>query len=246
VSAPAALLAVLLAVLPVQDGAPPQARAALARGDCERALLLALDGLGDGASAAELAFLESVLRDPRHVRSTTSDRAWQTLARHPHAGRTTLVNPGEPGQALVVSGVVRDAAGAPLADAVLHLFQTDATGHYTPTKVMDEPHARLMGWLATDAEGRFEFTTIRPGGYPGTPERRGVDWEIPSHVHFVVTHPGHAARAFQMVFDDDPRMRPERWRRWAVEGHLPVVPVTRDETNVQRATLVITLDPAGG
>jgi protocatechuate 3,4-dioxygenase beta subunit len=163
------------------------------------------------------------------------------LAKHPSLTRASLVPPGEAGEPLVVTGVVRDADGHPLAGAHLHLFQTDTTGQYTPTEPMDEPHARLFAYIVTAEDGRFELTTIRPGGYPGTPEHSGLEWRIPSHIHFEVAHTGHAERRFQLVFDDDPRMQPEYWREWAKKGGQPVVKVTRDATNVAHAELEIVL-----
>jgi len=113
----------------------------------------------------------------------------------------------EPGIPLVIRGVVRGPDGVPVSGASLHVFHTDARGWYTPTKVMDEPHARLAGRVSADADGRFEIRTIRPGPYPvteETPENR----RIPQHVHFEVSASGCAFRRFQLVFADDPRMTP--------------------------------------
>jgi catechol 1,2-dioxygenase len=154
--------------------------------------------------------------------------------------RLDLAGPDEPGIRLVVRGVVHGPDGAPIAGASLRVFQTDAHGWYTPTKVMDEPHARLMGRVTTDAEGRFEIHTIRPGAYPvtdATPEDR----RIPAHVHFEVSASGFAFRRFQLVFENDPRMTPY-WHEWAREDRHPVVPVVELSDGSQSCTLEITLE----
>ena len=152
------------------------------------------------------------------------ERVRGVLRQFPWAGRAIVASDDEPGQRLVVSGTIRDEAGKPIAGARLHVFQTDAQGHYTRARVMDEPHARLFAFITTGADGRFEFSTIRPGGYPGTPERQGEQWRIPSHVHVEIDASGFAHRGFQMVFEDDPRMTPY-WHDWARKGRHPVVKV---------------------
>jgi protocatechuate 3,4-dioxygenase alpha subunit len=58
----------------------------------------------------------------------------------------------------VVTGRLRDGDGAPLADGAVELWQASPAASET-----------FPGWgrAATDAEGRFRFTTIRPGPLPG-------------------------------------------------------------------------------
>ncbi len=120
------------------------------------------------------------------------------------------------------------------------MFHADARGWYTPTKVMDEPHARLAGRVSTDAEGRFEIRTIRPGPYPVTDETP-EDRRIPQHVHFEISAEGFAFRRFQLVFADDPRMTPY-WHEWARDGRNPVVPVETHEDGTESCAVDVTLE----
>jgi len=172
------------------------------------------------------------------------ERIRSLLRQFPALTKAEIARTGEPGQKLMVSGVIRDPRGNPISSAVLHVFQTDAQGHYTRERVMDEPHARLFDFIQTGADGRFEFTTIRPGGYPGRPDRQGEQWRIPSHVHFEIDAPGFAHRSFQMVFDDDERMTPY-WHEWAKKGRHPVVHVTRGPDGGDRVVHDVTLQSAG-
>jgi protocatechuate 3,4-dioxygenase beta subunit len=174
--------------------------------------------------------------------SSAKARRW--LAAHPWPGRATLAPIGEPGDRMVVSGVVRDAAGQPLAGAKLHLFHADASGHYRAEKAMDEPHARLNGWILTGADGRYEFESVRPGGYPQPRGDVAADagdarW-IPQHVHVEIETPGREPRRFQMVFADDPRMTPH-WQKWAKDGENPVLTLVKDEQGVLRGVCDVTL-----
>ena len=101
----------------------------------------------------------------------------------------------EPGDRLVVTGRTLDGNKA-VAGVSLFVFHTDAAGRYAPG--MDnregELHPRLHGALRTDAEGRYQYETTRPGSYDGGP----------SHVHYIVTARGYKPLLLALQFDDDP------------------------------------------
>lgn len=107
-----------------------------------------------------------------------------------------IAPPEERGEAMIITGVVRDNQRRPAAGIVVYAYQTDATGIYPPSTTR---HGRLRGWVRTDAAGRYRFDTIRPGGYPNS--------TIPQHVHMHVIEPGKATYYIdEMVFSDDPRL----------------------------------------
>lgn len=184
--------------------------------------------------------LKRLIDGPDPVSNEHSQRIREILRQYARAETISLISKDEPGDRLNVSGTVRDPAGKPVGGAVLSVFQTDMNGHYTRVRVMNEPNARLFGFLKTDSAGHFEFNTIRPGGYPGAPGREGEQWRIPQHIHIQVTAPGYQSRNFQMVFDDDPRMT-AYWREWARKGNNPVMNVNRDKDGVQHVVCDITL-----
>jgi protocatechuate 3,4-dioxygenase beta subunit len=98
-----------------------------------------------------------------------------------------------------VTGVVYAADGrTPVASASVYVYQTDARGHYRPDDPRGNRDPRLKALLRTDAAGRYSFTTIRPGSYPGT--------RIPQHIHYVIAAAGHGSLVFEIVFDDDPNV----------------------------------------
>jgi protocatechuate 3,4-dioxygenase beta subunit len=90
-----------------------------------------------------------------------------------------MTGPEEPGQPLIVTGTVYQSDGrTPAAGVELLVYQTDATGVYGNGPGSNEANARLRCRLKTDASGRYEVRTIRPGRYPtGGP---------PAHVHIKV------------------------------------------------------------
>lgn len=186
--------------------------------------------------------LKRLIDRPNPVSDRLDRRVREILRQYARVEKISLVNDDEPGEKLSVKGTVRSLEGEPVAAAVIYVFQTDALGHYTRASVMNEPKARLFGYLKTDKHGHFEFSTIRPGGYPGRADRQGEQWRIPEHIHFQITAPGHQFRNFQMVFADDPRMTPY-WHDWAKRGNQVVVKVTLTNVGSKEAVCDVVLQP---
>jgi len=72
--------------------------------------------------------------------------------------RSNLLEPGDKPE-IVLSGQVLNQFGTPIPDAVVDLWSSDAAGNY------DMVTYRYHGFVRTDAQGRYEFTTIIPGCY---------------------------------------------------------------------------------
>lgn len=113
-------------------------------------------------------------------------------------GSVSRIGPeSEPGSPLVINGrVYQTDSRTPAAGITVFAYQTDATGVYDVPS--NGPHSwRLKGWAVTDAEGRFQFRTIRPASYPNA--------AVPQHVHLHLEGP-HVPRRWttSLEFDDDP------------------------------------------
>ena len=100
----------------------------------------------------------------------------------------------EPGTPFLVHTTLLDPAGKPAAGVEVFAYQTDRAGIYAAPGAADQ--WRLKGWAVTDAQGRFEFRTIRPGSYP--------EGGNPAHIHLIFTTTCCGRQASEMVFDDDP------------------------------------------
>lgn len=169
------------------------------------------------------------------------DRAWLDLHPYPRfreairdaadARPLAVARADEPGTRLAIEARVEDASGAPVAGALVYLYQTSAEGWYASDGVHvagnsgDARHARLFGYVRTDANGRFTVSTVRPGSYPGG--------DLPAHVHVAIRPRGaDAARVTEIQFDDDPKLTPE-WRERARLAGCIVAAVERDERGAQ-------------
>lgn len=148
--------------------------------------------------------------------------------------KTAVTKSDEPGEKLVVKGAVLDANGRkPLVGASVYVYQTDASGLYTPG-VNDNRNPRLRGYMRTDATGRYEFTTIKPAPYPNN--------RIPAHIHYVVTAAGYPQRVFEIVFAGDPLIDARTKESAAQEGSaFSIRPLTRDAAGVLQCTQDVVL-----
>ena len=108
----------------------------------------------------------------------------------------TITDPAEPGTRMTVSGRVLGADDRPVAGASIYVYHTDAKGEYVRGSSGGSDRPRLYGYLRSDSQGRYSFTTIKPGSYPNS--------RNPGHVHFEVTAPGHQSRIYEIVFEGDP------------------------------------------
>jgi protocatechuate 3,4-dioxygenase beta subunit len=109
-----------------------------------------------------------------------------------------------PGKKIKVFGIVKNAEGNSIANALVYLYHTDSRGWYAAdaphvtTAGSDFGHARLFGYLKTGTDGRFELHTIKPAGYPQS--------DLPAHIHVHVSAEGYSPFVNEFLFDDDERL----------------------------------------
>jgi protocatechuate 3,4-dioxygenase, beta subunit len=121
---------------------------------------------------------------------------------------TTNAGTGSPalGERIVVSGRVLEQDGRPVPHTLIEVWQCNAAGRYN--HVLDTHDAPLdpnflgAGRVLTDADGRYQLVTIRPGAYPW---RNHYNAWRPAHIHFSLFGPAYATRLVtQMYFPGDP------------------------------------------
>jgi protocatechuate 3,4-dioxygenase, beta subunit len=133
--------------------------------------------------------------------------------------------PGRPGRAqgqvLTIMGRVLNEAGEPVRGARVEVWQANAAGRYAhpsdgnPAPL--DPNFEGFAALTTDSEGRYRFTTIKPGAYPAP--GLGVR---PPHIHFDVL--GQANRLVtQMYFAGEPENERDRFLQSAGRKDLLIV-----------------------
>ena len=83
----------------------------------------------------------------------------------------TWLQPATAGERFAVEGKVLDGEGNPVPDAVIEIWQADSNGEYNCAagEAVNAPSTAFTGFgrIPMDDDGKFRFTTIRPGPVPG-------------------------------------------------------------------------------
>jgi protocatechuate 3,4-dioxygenase beta subunit len=161
-------------------------------------------------------YLSSVYRSPleapipirQGLGELTGPSFGAEILRPGDADLTTNAGTGSPalGERIIVSGRVLEQDGRPVPHTLIEVWQCNAAGRYN--HVSDAHDAPLdpnflgAGRMLTDAEGRYQLVTIRPGAYPW---RNHYNAWRPAHIHFSLFGPAYATRLVtQMYFPGDP------------------------------------------
>ena len=117
------------------------------------------------------------------------------------------VRDAEPlGERIIVTGRVLDRDGRPVQGALIELWQANSAGRYRHAKDLHDapldPNFAGTGRCLTDGDGRYRFTTVRPGAYPWANHHNA--WR-PSHIHFSLFGRSFVERLVtQMYLPGDP------------------------------------------
>jgi protocatechuate 3,4-dioxygenase beta subunit len=93
------------------------------------------------------------------------------------------------GERIILAGYVLDVRCHPVAKVAVQIWHADDKGRY------DNEGYKLRGYQYTDDAGRWWFSTIVPGLYPGRTR----------HYHFKVQRPAGSILTTQLYFPGEPR-----------------------------------------
>ena len=105
---------------------------------------------------------------------------------------------GIDGEVLYVTGKVVDTNGAPIAGAVLDVWQADADGNYK-SQIAEIDEARLRALYKTRDDGSYCVKTLAPLGYSIPMDgpvgqlisKTRISQFRPAHIHFMFDVPGY-------------------------------------------------------
>jgi catechol 1,2-dioxygenase len=136
---------------------------------------------------------------------------------------------------LVIHGTVTDAAGKPVADALVECWHANSKGfysHFDPTG--EQTDFNLRGAVKTGADGKYEFHTLMPVGYGCPPQ--GATQQLlnaiarhgnrPAHVHFFVSADNQRKLTTQFNIEGDPLI----WDDFAYATREELIPPVMEKT----------------
>ncbi len=137
------------------------------------------------------------------------------------------------GERIIVQGRVLDEEGRPQPGVMIEVWQANAAGRYDHARDQHDapldPNFHGTGLVFTDADGRYSFTTIKPGAYPWRNHHNA--WR-PNHIHYSLFGAGFAQRMItQMYFPGDPLLALD-----------PIFQCTPDEATRNRLIAAFDLD----
>jgi protocatechuate 3,4-dioxygenase beta subunit len=127
-----------------------------------------------------------------------------------HDSDLTRQHHSEPlGERITVTGRVLDRQGRPVRGQLVEIWQANASGRYAHQRDQHpaplDPNFTGVGRCLTDDQGRYRFTTIKPGAYPW---RNHLNAWRPAHIHFSLFGTAFTQRLVtQMYFPGDPLFR---------------------------------------
>ena len=149
-----------------------------------------------------------------------ADPSWLRSWNEAQEGRpVTMTSSGriasehEPGIPLIIRGRIFGPDGTSAGRVVVHAYHRDHDGFEFGPRDNSLTTWKLQGWVETDAEGRFEFQTIRPA-----PDHLGREG---SHIHFTLESDEFGRQWAPTVFlSDDPAVTADQRRRSKEAGEF--------------------------
>lgn len=157
-------------------------------------------------STVERSPREPLLRIPQTPTERSGPSEWEALFGAQVTDLTCTRGAPAQGQRIIVCGQVLDEDRRPAANTVMEMWQANAAGRYAHERdqwdAPLDPNFSGAGRVVTDAQGRYRYTTVRPGAYPWGNHYNA--WR-PAHIHLSLMGPAFATRLVtQMYFPDDP------------------------------------------
>lgn len=148
--------------------------------------------------------------------------------------RTAFPVTHDDGERMIISGTVfRTDGKTPAPNVLIYFYHTDKFGIYG--RAGEPKHGRFRGWMLTDAQGRYEFSSIRPASYPNSTQSQ--------HVHMTLTGTDFQEDWIDSILFEGDRFLTARERESSGKrgGFNPIVTLRPGGDGILRATRDIQL-----
>jgi len=123
--------------------------------------------------------------------------------------RAKVSPPMAKGTVLLISGRVWSMKTKKLlAGATIDIWNADDDGHYDNdgTTELNKTEYLFRSRMMSREDGFYQYETVKPGRY-----KLGANTWRPSHIHYMVSAPGHKKLITQLYFEGDPYNKTDRF-----------------------------------
>ena len=157
---------------------------------------------------------------------------------HDISNRMEIADNNEEGKRIVIKGqIFKEDGMTPYSDLIIYAYHTDNKGYYSKKGFetgVQKKHGYLFGYCKTDAEGRYEIITIRPGRYPVN--------KFPAHIHIATKEPdGNMQYLNDFVFSDDSLVTKEYLSQLIYKGDDGVIILKENGSGIQEGNRITIL-----
>ena len=149
--------------------------------------------------------------------------------------KTALPKKSDRDEPMIISGTVFQPDGkTPAPNVLIYFYHTDSTGYYGRGRG-EVRHGHFRGWLLTGANGRYQFSSIKPAPYPNRTEA--------AHVHFTLTGRNFKEDSIDAILFEGDKFITAREREMAGKkgGFNPILKLEKGTDGILRGTRDIQL-----
>ena len=137
---------------------------------------------------------------------------------------------------MIISGTVFESDGkTPAPNVLIYFYHTDSDGFYNRKRDGEPLHGHFRGWLLTGANGKYEFSTIKPASYPNRTQA--------AHVHMTITTKNLKEDSIDSILFEGDKFITEQERNLAGKkgGFNPILKLEKGVDGILRGTRDIQL-----
>ena len=143
--------------------------------------------------------------------------------------KTSLSKKSDRDELMIISGTIFQPDGrTPAPNILIYFYHTDSDGYYGRGGEVRDGHFR--GWMLTGANGKYEFSSIKPAPYPKRTE--------PAHVHMTLTGKNFKEDSINTIlFEGDKFIKPEERTSVGKWGErVPILKLEKGADGILRGT----------